>query len=141
MKIVYVAGPFRGATRWEVVQNVRRAELVALGVAMAGAMPLCPHTNTANFDGLITSRFWLDGTMEMLRRCDAVILVEGWRDSAGTCAEIQEAHQLKIPVFVEGPGGMAELRRWLDKDAVALDPAERRQAHRSEVHAVLESKP
>jgi len=113
MRVVYIAGPFRGRTRWDVMQNVRRAEEVALEVAQLGAMPLCPHTNTANFDGLITSQFWIDGTLELMRRCDAVVLVAGWRESEGTCGEVREAHRLKLPVFPDGEVGKRALESWL----------------------------
>jgi nucleoside 2-deoxyribosyltransferase len=104
MKVVYVAGKFRGKTNWEIQQNVRRAEEVSLRVAELGAMPLCPHKNTEHFDGLLTAEFWLAGTLELMRRCDAVVLVEGWRNSSGTMAEIEEANRLGIPVYdgVEG---------------------------------------
>ena len=99
MKVVYIAGPFRGATPWDVEQNVRRAEALALEVARMGAMPLCPHANTRHFDGQLTAEFWLEGTLELLRRCDAVLLVPGWETSSGTKAEVAEAERLGSPVF------------------------------------------
>lgn len=113
MKVVYIAGPFRAPTRWEVVGNIRRAEEVALQVASLGAMPLCPHTNTANFDGALTDGFLLEGTLELMRRCDAVILVSGWRASAGTKGEIAEARRLQLPVFYDGFAGLRGLGAWL----------------------------
>ena len=35
MKLVYIAGPFRAPTPWQVEQNVRRAESLALSPTMA----------------------------------------------------------------------------------------------------------
>jgi nucleoside 2-deoxyribosyltransferase len=99
MKIVYVAGPFRGATAWEVAENVRIAERAGLAVARVGFMPLIPHANTAHFHGECTDEFWLSGTMELMRRCDAVLVVYGWGSSAGTLAEMAEAERVGIPVF------------------------------------------
>ncbi len=99
MRVVYIAGPFRAPTSWGVAQNVRAAEVVGLLVANAGAMPLIPHANTAHFDGEATGQFWLDGTMELMRRCDAVVLVPGWEGSVGACAEKAEADRLGLPVF------------------------------------------
>jgi len=99
LPVVYIIGPFRGKTPWDVAQNVRRAEEVALSVAEMGAMPLCPHTNTAHFDGLLTAEFWLAGTAELLRRCDAAITVDGWQNSSGSRGEIKLAGELGIPVF------------------------------------------
>lgn len=99
MLVVYVAGPFRAPTAWGIAENVRAAERVGLAVARAGAMPLIPHANTGNFHGEGDDQLWLDGTMELLRRCDAVVLVPGWQRSSGTKAEVAEAERLGLPVF------------------------------------------
>lgn len=99
MMVVYVAGPFRGETPWQVELNVRRAEELALEVAKIGAMPLCPHTMTRHFDKLLTDQFWLDGTLELLKRCDAVVLTARWQLSTGTKAEVESAVKQGKPVF------------------------------------------
>lgn len=99
MKVVYVAGPFRGPNHWEVEQNVRRAEELALLAWREGFAVLCPHTNTRFFDGAAEDRVWLEGDLEMLRRCDAVLMVPGWERSRGATAERAEAIKCEIPVF------------------------------------------
>lgn len=109
MKIVYVAGPFRGPSNWAVQNNVRNAEALSLLVAEAGAMPLCPHKNTQHFDGLLTAQFWIDGTLELLRRCDAMVLVPNWQSSSGTRGEVAEATRLGLPVFHD----VDALKAWL----------------------------
>lgn len=109
MKVIYIAGPYRGKTRWVVSQNIRRAEELAFAVAELGAMPLCPHANTANFDGELGDAFWLDGTMELLRRCDAAIFTPDWMASRGAMAEHDEALRRRIPCFFS----VTELERWL----------------------------
>lgn len=114
MKIIYVAGKFRGKNAWEVFKNVRAAEEVAFQVASLGAMPLTPHLNTANFDGTLDDKFWLDGTMELLRRCDAVMMVPGWETSTGATAERREAERLGLPIFEHrSPTSGVELRAWI----------------------------
>lgn len=115
MKIVYVAGRFNADTHWEVEQNVRRAEALAMEVARLGAMPLTPHCNTRNFHGLsgVTHEFWYEGTLELLRRCDALILVPGWEGSKGTAAEREEAFRKHIPQFHD----LRSLQDWLDRGA------------------------
>jgi len=97
--IVYVAGRFRGPTAWDIEKNVRAAEEMALMVAQAGAMPLCPHANTRFFHGQLTDEFWLEGTLVLLACCDAVVLVPGWEGSVGTRAEIEFAEKHGIPVL------------------------------------------
>lgn len=97
MVVIYVAGPFRAAHQWGIVENVRAAERIGLMIANAGAMPLIPHANTAHFHGLQTAQFWLDGTMELLRRCDAAIFLPRWRHSAGSVGEFREAGLRGLP--------------------------------------------
>lgn len=104
MKVVYIAGKYRGANAWEVRQNVVHAERWAYRVAQLGHMPLCPHTNTAHFDGTMTVQFWLDGTMELLRRSDHVLLIPGWEDSEGARDnEYPEAQRLGKPITIAPP--------------------------------------
>lgn len=100
MKVVYIAGPFTAKTPWEIRQNINRAEEVAFEVAEAGFMPLCPHTNTGNFIGTKTSKFWYEGTLELMRRCDAVLVLPGYKNSVGTRSEINEAARIGLPVFL-----------------------------------------
>jgi hypothetical protein len=115
VKVVYVAGPFRGATGWDVEQNVRRAEELGIEVAALGAMPLIPHANTRFFHGTISDQFWLDGTLELLRRTDALVLVRGWERSAGATAEKLEAERLGLPVFdTTDREWWVLLSRWLE---------------------------
>lgn len=113
MKVIYIAGRFRGETAWDVAQNIRAAEHRGFEVAQLGAMPLIPHANTAQFDRTLTGQFWLDGTMELLRRCDAVLTVDNWPQSSGARAEVKEAEARGIPVFHH----LDNLRVWLNDGA------------------------
>jgi hypothetical protein len=97
--VVYIAGPFRGPTPWDVECNVRHAEALSLEVARLGAMPLCPHTATRFFDHQLTDDFWLAGTMELLARCDGMVLVPGWERSTGSRGEVAFATREGIPIF------------------------------------------
>ncbi len=99
MRVVYIAGPFRGKSSWDIEQNIRRAEELALEVWRAGYACLCPHTNTRFFQGAADDHYWLDGDLEMLARCDAVLLTPDWARSSGARAEAAQADRLGIPVF------------------------------------------
>ena len=114
--VVYVAGPYRGKNAWEVEQNIRLAEGVGFRVAQMGAMPLIPHTNTRFFSGTLTSQFWIDGALELLRRCNAVVLCWGWGSSEGSVGEYDEALRLGIPIFeTNSEAGWNAFRCWLEK--------------------------
>ena len=97
MLVIYVAGPFRGPTQWDIAENIRAAERIGLLVALAGAMPLIPHANTAHFHGQRDAQFWLDGTLELLRRSNGAVFIPGWRKSSGSIGEFREAGRLFIP--------------------------------------------
>ncbi len=104
MKLVYVAGPYRAETREGVAQNVAAARHVGQLCVRKGWFPVLPTVNTAHFDhdfpGLADDQYWLDGTMELMRRCDAVVLVDGWQYSSGALAEIEEARKLGLKVYL-----------------------------------------
>lgn len=91
--VVYIAGPFRGVDHWAIHQNVRSAEALALEVWRAGAVAICPHLNTEHFQGSLPDDVWLEGDLEILGRCDAVLLAPRWETSSGTRAEIEYAHR------------------------------------------------
>jgi nucleoside 2-deoxyribosyltransferase len=111
MRVVYVAGPYRGADAWEIERNIRRAETVALELWRMGAAPVCPHTSGRFFDGALPDDTFLRGDLALLERCDGVVLVKGWEGSAGTLAEVKYANKIGKPVF-KWPGGNI-VRRWL----------------------------
>jgi hypothetical protein len=79
-------------------RNVHRAREVGVMLARLGAYPVIPHSNTAHFDGEAPDELWLAGTLELMRRCDGVVLVGAWTKSSGALAERAEAERLGLPV-------------------------------------------
>ncbi len=102
MRVVYVSGPYRHATRDGIELNIQSAKKVGALVAERGWSPIIPHMNTAHLDAIVRQgddQFWLDATMELMRRCDAVVLCPGWQKSSGTLGEIHEAVKLGMPIY------------------------------------------
>lgn len=97
--VVYVAGPFRAANSWDMEANIRAAETLALQAWRAGFAVICPHANTRFFQGAAPDEIWLEGDLEILKRCDAVLLTPTWKSSKGAVAEAATAAEFKIPVF------------------------------------------
>jgi hypothetical protein len=125
--LVYVAGPFSPTAaqkaagverRAAVEQNIARAGAVAVSVAALGAMPVCPHLNTSlpEFEEVQDYQFWIEGTDEMLRRCDAALFVAGREASSGSRSEWKTCKAAKIPAFTS----LAELEEFLRP--MATDP-------------------
>jgi hypothetical protein len=109
MKTVFIAGPFRASTPWGVEINIRRAEYLALDVWRLGAAALCPHTNTRHFDGVLHDDVFLRGTTALMLQCDAVLMMDTWKDSTGAVNERATAIEHGMPVFYDLP----TLRVWL----------------------------
>lgn len=99
MKLVYIAGKYRGPTAWDIAENVRRAERFGLEVAKSGGAPVIPHSMNAHFQGTMTDVFWLESTMLLLSRCDGIFLIPSWEDSFGAKAEKRFAESIGLPVF------------------------------------------
>jgi nucleoside 2-deoxyribosyltransferase len=113
MKLIYIAGPYRPYTcadgTWVgTPMNIRNAEVTAVNLVNAlgryGLFPVVPHLNTRDFENQVEQnddQYFLDGTMAMLERCDAVLLTMPNADevSSGTKAEVHRAHQLGIQVY------------------------------------------
>lgn len=111
MKLVYIAGPYRAETRTLIDLNIAAARGRALEVVERSFAelngewyPLVPHTNTEHFDSVlpnVADQYYLDGTMAMLKKCDALLLTHpGAPDkSSGTRNEVNWALANGIPVF------------------------------------------
>ena len=110
-KIVYIAGPFRGESSWDIEANVRAAECHGLTVARQGMIPLIPHSMYRFFQGTISDSFWLEATSELLKTADAMLLIGNWEDSKGCAMEIEVATREAIPSFTN----LMELIAWKDR--------------------------
>ena len=119
MKVVFVAGPFSGANAWEIEQNVRRAEALALEIWQRGGVAICPHSMNRFFFGTASEEVYREGCLEIIRRVDGVALVDGWERSSGTAGEVSEANVNGIPIF--GPDQRELLFAWLRSDSEAID--------------------
>jgi hypothetical protein len=89
VKLVYIVGPLRDPSCYQVMQNIMSAREWALRVAECGAMPICPHTNTGSLYGAATvsEDHWLEGNLVILGRCDGAFFLPKWRGSDGAQKE------------------------------------------------------
>jgi hypothetical protein len=110
MKVIYVAGKYLGKSNWETYLNIHKARVVAERLWSEGWAVICPHSNTAFFDGEDGTNKdnptgswmkWVNGDLEILARCDAIYVLNNWEDSKGAKLELQHARRLGLEVLFE----------------------------------------
>lgn len=99
LPLVYIPGRYRADCEHAVFANIVAARALAAQVWRLNAVAICPHLNTAFMGGVVPDKRFLEGDIEILRRCDAVLTVEGWETSIGARNEVAEAKSLDLPVF------------------------------------------
>ena len=99
MKIAYISGAYRSKDGINgVYENIQRARTEALKWWRDGYAVICPHMNTAFMDGAAHDSVWLAGDLEMLRRCDIIVMLPGWEDSEGASAELDVAVECGLEI-------------------------------------------
>jgi len=104
MKVMYVAGKYRADSWNGVYENILHARQEARKLWLAGWAVICPHANTYFMDGAggETDGIFLAGDLELIRRSDAIYMLEGWKDSVGAKEEYELALELNMPIYYEG---------------------------------------
>ena len=87
MKLLYIAAPYRAKTIISLQQNIHEAKLMSMYYWNKGYAVICPHMNSANFDGLCEDKTFLQGTMLMLSKCDVIAMHPNWEHSTGSVGE------------------------------------------------------
>lgn len=111
-RLIYLAGPYRPYTDifggyHTIAQNVRSAATYGIELWRRGFVAVIPHTMTyfprhQQQDGGIKGvapEVFLQGELELLRRCDALVLMPNWRISKGATAEKLYAEEHGIPTY------------------------------------------
>lgn len=111
MKVVYVAGRYRGKGEWRIWQNIQHASEEARKLWLKGYAVICPHRNTMFFGTGRTkdADIWITGDLEILARCDAIYMLKGWKQSVGARMEYRLAKDLgKEIMFEDGKDGVRQ---------------------------------
>jgi hypothetical protein len=96
--LIYVSGQYSG----NIDYNIEQAAIVAAKLWEKGHAVICPHTNTAHFEkrGLsVDYKDYIAGDLNMIARCDGMVMVENWVNSKGALIEKEYAESLKIPIW------------------------------------------
>ncbi|HAW09761.1 MAG TPA: hypothetical protein DCX12_01565 [Chloroflexi bacterium] len=110
---MYVGGPFRGPTEYDMEINVRRAVDLGVLIAEMGAVPVIWHSMYRHMQGTFPGHFLDEASLQILSTCHAMAVTVGLeraRRSEGTVKDMQLCYELRIPEFYdEGPVADAEV--------------------------------
>lgn len=118
MKLVYISGPYRAYNKDGsysvngIHDNIERARRVAGKYWGKGYAVICPHMNTAYMDTEPErAAVFLDGDLEMVRLCDAIVMMDGWEKSEGAKRELEEAEANALEVIYDHePAEVVEIK-------------------------------
>lgn len=101
-KVIYISGKYRSHLGMNGVhENIQLARKYAIKYWKLGFAVICPHMNTAFLDGVDTDLMFLDGDIEILRRCDTIVMIPNWEDSGGAMAELAVAKEMGMEIIYE----------------------------------------
>ncbi|MDO9592988.1 MAG: DUF4406 domain-containing protein [Erysipelotrichaceae bacterium] len=87
MEVVYIAGHYRTKNIFKKIYYIYRARKVAIEYWKKGYAVICPHTNSAFFDGKVSDNVFLDGYLELVQHSDILVMLPRWRNSSGARKE------------------------------------------------------
>ena len=99
MRVAYIAGPYRSDTPSGIYKNIQNARAIALYYWGLGYAVICPHMNTALFDGAQDDSVWMNGYIEIVKRCDVIVMTGDWRKSDGSIKELNTAEAAGLEVI------------------------------------------
>lgn len=94
MQIVFISGPYRAKTVFGRIWNIFKARRVALKYWSLGYAVICPHSNTAFFDGKCPDDLWLKGCFEFIKCATYIVMTADWKKSPGAQEEYNYANKL-----------------------------------------------
>jgi len=117
--LVYTAGPYHSddpdkrIRKASVIANIRLAEDAGYEIYKMGAVPVIPHKMFSMWDYKyeIDDATILDYTSAILERCDAILMLPGWKQSCGSGKEMEFAKKNGIAVFFS----LVKLDEWLEE--------------------------
>jgi hypothetical protein len=83
------------------LDNITAAKLIAIELWEAGHTVICPHLNTywALAECDIPQDEYVKRDLQIVERCDGVVMIPGWEQSDGAVTEYMFAKLKDIPVW------------------------------------------
>ena len=130
MKLLYIAGPFSAVDIHGVERYIIIASVIALEAWRKGWAVICPHKNTSGFQYAgLPDEVWYQGDIEILSRCDAILLMPGWKTSAGAYDEALYAGKKGLDIYdfetqgIPVPKNLRSIKidKLIDNDRIKID--------------------
>lgn len=100
--IYYICSPYREKTLKQLQMHFNYAVQLTRKMLLHGHCPITPHlyiTTCLDDNCLCERKIGLKAALELLEKCDAVIVGQQYGISKGMTAEIEKAKQLNKPIF------------------------------------------
>lgn len=118
MKLVFLAGPFRGdGSREAKLQNIDATQVHTKQLIKNQISFYSPHLNldvavmNLGGDGSEHAEYAINTQRIFLERCDILAVLPGWQESSGTKDEIDYAESVGMPiVFLEEADAINQLK-------------------------------
>jgi hypothetical protein len=97
-RLVYISGPISAASATEVFANIGRFSRVEYLLLKSGFAPVNPAADAwLCMQGEVSKEELLEKDHALIVACDAMMLLDGWEESAGATQEYTWAVQAGVP--------------------------------------------
>lgn len=97
-KIAFICGAYRNKSHFQMLENINKARTAALDLWERNFVVICPHLNSQFMSGEFDEQIFLDGYLQLIEVSDVIFVLDNYRDSSGSKAEIKHAQKLGIKV-------------------------------------------
>ena len=99
MKLAYIIGPLTASSIHNRILNIRKAEELSIALWSAGYAVICPHLNSGLLQGACHEQDFIDGYIEILKRCDFAVVSSEQAHNKNSIIETEYCIDNNIPVY------------------------------------------